>query len=130
MCYNITIERGYGMKNFSYSTFTKKQANVIYAAIKRGELTASKQTVREMYNLVGATSLDTDEQVRRGHFERCISHLLEGRTEFAQMELDGHTVRREYVVTGTIKRVATDDDWFEETGSIITEEIGEWCCVA
>lgn len=118
------------MRNFSYSTFTKKQANVIYAAIKRGELTASKQTVKEMYNMVGATSLDTDEQIRRGHFERCIGHLLEGRTEFAQMELDGHTVKYEYVVTGTIERVATDDDWFDETGTIITEEVGEWRWIA
>lgn len=118
------------MTNFNYSVFTKKQANVIYAAIKRGELNADKRTINAMYNLVNANALTTDESVMRGHFERCINHLVEGRTEFAQMELDGHTVKREYVITGTVERIATEDDFFEVPGTVITEKIGEWQWVA
>ena len=116
------------MRNFSYSHFTKKQANIIYAAVKRGELEMGKKDINRMYNLVGANTLDNDERKFRGHLERCISQLLEGRTEYAQAELDGNTVRWVEEVVGYAERVATEDDWFDEPGSIIREEVreGRW----
>ena len=110
-----------------YSYFTRKQANILYGAIKRGELYADKGTIKDMYDIVGISDdyLSLDDRIFRGHLERAISHYLEGRPEYAQEELNGNIVKKEYVQVGTTKRVATEDDWFEELGSIIEEPIHE-----
>lgn len=114
------------MRDFSYSTFTKKQAGIVYAAIKRGELSASKKTISKMYDLVGKNMLDYDEMVLRGSFERCVGHIVEGRIEFAQAELDGKRTRKESVVVGYVERVADpENDWFSEPGEIIRDEVYE-----
>lgn len=116
------------MTNFSYSTFTKKQANVLYSAVKRGELEMGKKDIKRMYDLVGKNMLDTDERGFRGQLESAIRHLLDGRIECAQARLDGRKVEKVEVIDGYTERVATEDDWFEELGSIIREEIThtEW----
>lgn len=117
------------MGTFNYSTFTKKQAGIVYAAIKRGELSASKKTVADMYDLVGKNMLEYDEAVLRGSFERCVGHIVEGRIEFAQAELDGKRTRKERVLVGYVEHVAdpenNDDDWFFEPGEIIRDEVYE-----
>lgn len=117
------------MRDFSYSYFTKKQAGIVYAAIKRGELSASKKAVADMYDLVGKNMLDYDEQVLRGSFERCVGHIVEGRMEFAQAELDGKRTRIERVLVGYEEHVAdpenNDWDWFFEPGEIIRDEVYE-----
>ena len=113
------------MRNFSYSTFTKKQAGVVYAAIKRGELEATRATVNRMYGLVGRNVLDAEELADRARFERCLLHIVEGRTEMAQAELDGKRTRLERVLVGTTTRTATEDDWFHEVGDEITEDVYE-----
>lgn len=113
------------MRSFSYSVFTKKQAGIVYAAIKRGELEASKATVSKMYDLVGRNALDNDECQIRGSFERCVCHIVEGRTDMAQAELDGKVTRKERVLVGTETRIATEDDWFYEVGEEIVEEVYE-----
>jgi len=102
------------MAEFNYSTFTKKQANILYAAVKREELTMSKANIRKMYNIVGARTLDTDERAFRAHLEHAIEHLFEGRIEFAQLELDGHKVRYECVRRETYMRPYNPDNWFDE----------------
>ena len=111
------------MRNFSYSTFTKKQAGIVYAAIKRGELNASKATVNEMYALVGQNALSTEEAVKRGSFERCVGHIMNDRMELAQAELDGKRTELERYVERVEKRIATEDDWFYEIGEEIEEEV-------
>ena len=113
------------MRNYSYSTFTKKQAGVVYAAIKRGELEASKATVSRMYGLVGRSGLDADELADRARFERCLLHIVDGRMEMAQAELDGEGTRLERVLVGTVTRAATEDDWFHEVGEEISEDVYE-----
>lgn len=119
------------MKNFSYSTFTRKQANVVYSAIKRGELSASKSTVSKMYDLVDRNALDNVECQMRGSFERCVGHIVEGRIELAQAELDGKRTRLERFVERIEKRTATEDDFFYEPGEEIDEEVwGERWVVA
>ena len=111
------------MRNFSYSTFTKKQAGIVYASIKRGELSATKQTVSKMYNLVGRNMLDNDELDMRCSFERCVKHIIEGRMELAQAELDGKRTELERYVERIEKRKATEDDWFYEVGEEIEETV-------
>lgn len=119
------------MRQFSYSTFTKKQAGIIYAAVKRGELSATKATISKMYDLVGANMLDACGRELRGSFERCVGHIVEGRMELAQAELDGKRTRLERFVERVEKRIATDEDWFHEPGEEIEEEVwGERWVVA
>lgn len=113
------------MREFSYSTFTRKQADIVYAAVKRGELSASKSVISKMYDLVGANMLDADERQMRGSFERCVCHIVEGRMELAQAELDGRRTRLERVLVAIERRVATDEDWFYEPGEEIEEEVYE-----
>ena len=113
------------MATRDYSYMTRKQAGIVYAAVKRGELRAAKKTIGRMYDLVGATELDTASRVERGHFERCVGHIIDGRMELAQAELDGRTTRRERVLVGTTVRIATEDDWFYEVGEEIEENVYE-----
>ena len=113
------------MREFSYSTFTKKQAGIVYAAVKRGELDATKATISKIYDLVGANVLDTCERELRGSFERCVVHIVEGRMEMAQAELDGKRTKKERVLVRVEKRIATEDDWFYEVGEEIEEEVYE-----
>ena len=117
------------MRNFSYSVFTKKQAGIVYAAIKRGELSASKATVSKMYDLVGKNALDNDECQMRGSFERCVCHIIESRMDMAQAELDGKTTCKERVLVGYEEHVADPDndewDFFYEPGEIVRDEIYE-----
>lgn len=116
------------MKNFSYSTFTKKQANALYSAVKRGELEMDGKNIKRMYDLVGKNTLDTGECIFRGQLESAIRHLFSNRIECAQARLDGKKVEEVRVIDGYTECVATEDDWFEEPGSIIREEIAhyEW----
>lgn len=116
------------MRNFSYSTFTKKQANILYFAVKRGQLEMSKSEISRMYDLVGKNMLDADEATFKGQLTSAISHYLEGRTDCAQARLDGKKVEEVKVIDGYTERVADEDDWFEEPGTIIREEIShtEW----
>ena len=113
---------------YSYSTFTKKQANVLYAAIKRGELVMAKRDINKMYNLVGAQGMETGEAIFREHCERAIEHLIEHRVELAQAELDGHTVRYEAVAQETYMRPATEWDFDAEPGTMVedTRDICDW----
>lgn len=67
----------------SYRYLTKKQANVIYAAYKCGDVTMSKATINKMYRMVGVA----DENY--GHFDMACDHIINGRLDMAQAELDG-----------------------------------------
>lgn len=113
---------------YSYSTFTKKQANVLYAAIKRGELVMAKRDINRMYNLVGAQCMDTEDAIFREHCERAIGHLIEHRVELAQAELDGHIVRYEAVAEEKYMRPATIWDFDVEPGTMVedTRDICDW----
>ena len=71
----------------SYDYFTRKQANILYGAVKRGQLDMNKKDINRMYNTIVETrhmNLSQDDRIFRGHLERAISHYLEGRIDLAQ----------------------------------------------
>jgi len=110
-----------------YDYFTRKQANILYGAIKRGELYADKGTIKDMYDIVDrrSYSLSLSDRIFRGHLERALDHYLNKRPEYAQEELNGNIVRLEHVKIGTETREATEDDWFYEPGELIEDDIYE-----
>ena len=114
------------MNIFSYATFTRKQANVIYTAFKRGELTMTRKQTSAMYDLVGKQRVTEAEAKMRGMFERVIGFVFDGNIEMAQALLDGREVRKVYE---TITKVYTEqdeaDDWFGyiKVGDTYTEKV-------
>lgn len=110
-----------------YSYFTKKQANILYSAYKQGKVKLSKKFINDMYNLVSIpdANLSLNDKIFRNHCENAIDHILNGRLDLAQYEIDGFSVHKKYVVVDTIEREATEDDWFYDIGEIISEDVKE-----
>lgn len=108
----------------NYKYVTRKQANIIYAAIKRGELNAPKSFVQALYTAVG----DSDNITFVCTVPRIIDHIFNNRFELAQAEINGKVTAFKTVATKTIARAATIDDWFFEVGEMIEEqeEIKKW----
>lgn len=79
-----------------YSYLTKKQAGIVYAATKRGDVSADKKFIRKMYNVVGIRWMDLtpDERAIVIHAEQAVDHIVNGRLELAQAELDGRCTER------------------------------------
>lgn len=86
-----------------YEYFTDKQAGILYGAIKRGELLADDQTIRDMYSIVGMQLgwMGFDERRLYGKFSDALDHYLAGRIDIAQACLDGVPVHKEQVQVGT-----------------------------
>lgn len=119
-----------------YSYMTRKQAGIVYGAVKRGDLTLDRQHVREMYDLVGTPWSDMDVRERSifMHVGSAIDHLFAGRKELAQAELDGHHVEERQRVIGTRAVEVTEDNWLDfafdfdhdyEVGDMAEEEVTE-----
>ena len=110
-----------------YDYFTQKQANILYRAVKQNKLHMKKSDISKMYNIVGTrdSNLSLDERIFRYHLENAINHYFNDRLEYAQAELDGHTVKQEIVKVGETEREATEDDFFYDIGEIIVEPIYE-----
>ena len=108
----------------SYQHLTKKQANVVYAAYKRGDVSMDKATINRMYRMVGVAGESFD------HFSKACDHIINGRLDMAQAELDGKRTREVYEVLEVRQVVVTEENWdewiFSELGDIEEEEIGEW----
>ena len=95
------------MAGFNY--FTRKQANIIYAAIKRGEIKMVKRDVNRMYNLVGVRgfNLSVEDCEFLGKLDNVITAIFDSRLDVANGLLNGETWRKEQVVTDKII-----DEWF------------------
>lgn len=117
-----------------YSYLTKKQAGIVYAATKRGDVTADKKFIRKMYDLVGIRWMDLDPKERAIviHAEQAVDHIVNGRLELAQAELDGRYTEQVWVITSVEKVIVTEenidaiDDLFAEIGEEYEIEHGEW----
>lgn len=117
-----------------YSYLTKKQAGIVYAATKRGDVTADKRFIRKMYDLVGIRWMDLDPKERAIviHAEQAVDHIVNGRLELAQAELDGRYTEQVWVITSVEKVIVTEenidaiDDLFAEIGEESEIKHGEW----
>lgn len=112
-----------------YSYLTRKQANVVYSAIKRGELTASKKWVNELYNAVE----NVDAVEMQDDASRVIGFMFDGRLDLAQAIIDGKSVEKRYFITSSYEVLVTEElqekdtrFWWDEVGSVVTVEDGEW----
>lgn len=100
-----------------YRYYTRKQAGIIYAAIKRGDLVATKKFISELYNSVE----DVYDVARIHAVNRIIDHLFNKRFDLAQAEVDGHMTDTIAVKTIT-RRAATEEDGEVLFGMV---EVGE-----
>ena len=102
------------MAGFNY--FTRKQANIIYAAIKRGEIKMVKRDVNRMYNLVGVRgfNLSVEDCEFLGKLNNVITAIFDSRLDVANGLLNGETWRKEQVVTDKVI-----DEWL----NLFTNEV-------
>lgn len=118
-----------------YSYLTKKQAGIVYAATKRGDVSADKKFIRKMYDLVGIRWMDLEPKERAIvlHAEQAVDHIMNGRLELAQAELDGRYTEQVWVITSVEKVIVTEENQWDENISLFAEigdevevEHGEW----
>lgn len=103
----------------NYSYFTRKQANILYAATKRGELTIDRRTMSAIYDLVGDTSREV--YAFRSKAEQAIGFLFKDRADLAQAVLDGKTVDLRPIATtfkpvgrlSNLDKLKDAGKWFE-----------------
>ena len=90
------------MAGFNY--FTRKQANIIYAAIKRGEIKMVKRDVNRMYNLVGVRgfNLSVEDCEFLGKLDNVITAIFDSRLDVANGLLNGEMWRKEQVATDKV----------------------------
>lgn len=102
------------MAGFNY--FTRKQANIIYAAIKRGEIKMVKRDVNRMYNLVGVRgfNLSVEDCEFLGKLDNVITAIFDSRLDVANGLLNGEMWRKEQVATDKVI-----DEWL----NLFTEEL-------
>lgn len=91
------------MTNYRY--YTRKQAGIVYAAIKRGDLTASDKFVKALYN--DAESTERVDRILA--VNRIIDHVINNRFDLAQAEVNGCITDTVPVKTVT-RRPATEED--------------------
>lgn len=116
-----------------YEYLTQKQANIVYAAYKRGDIELSGEFVREMYDCVEDRSNETYEMMCR--VQLLISLIMDNELELAQYVADGGWTGKMPVEVG--RRPAEEEDcWFDDEEEIerkmsegipVYEE--RWMCV-
>lgn len=113
------------MAGFNY--FTRKQANIIYAAIKRGEIKMTKRDVNRMYNLVGVRgfNLSVEDCEFLGKLDNVITAIFDSRLDVANGLLNGEIWRKEYVTTDKVVDEYFDD-WFTNDIVTIYETVEAW----
>lgn len=102
------------MAGFNY--FTRKQANIIYAAIKRGEIKMVKRDVNRMYNLVGVRgfNLSVEDCEFLSKLNNVITAIFDSRLDVANGLLNGEMWRKEQVATDKVI-----DEWL----NLFTDEL-------
>ena len=86
--------------DFSYTT--RKQAGIVYAAYKRGDLRLTRAQVRDLYDSVGEYS---------HYLTECIGHIIAGRLDMAQAIADGYSV--EEVTNEIVENVTLTQEMFD-----------------
>ena len=128
--------RYYSPGGNGYAYLTRKQAGIVYGAIKRGSVSLDKRHVKAMYDIVGTPwgSLDVHDRQVLMHIDAAIDHILADQYDLAQAELDGHYTELSQRVVGTRKVTVTDDNWIDfafdpehdyEVGDIAEEDVIE-----
>lgn len=103
----------------NYAYITRKQANIIYAAVKRGKLHASKKFINKLYDAVERTDSDMYSLVNG-----IVDYLFKGNVEFAQALIDGKCINEVHALVIDGYRPATADDLFWSIGEMI--EVSHW----
>jgi len=103
----------------AFVVFTRKQANVVYAAMKRGEVRMSRAQVKRLYDCVGTNDMQ---------FSSACSFICEGRYDLAQAMLDGGRVEA-YDVEHVTRTLVTEENAHEylffEVGDVVEETTTE-----
>lgn len=89
----------------NYAYITRKQANIIYSAVKRGELNASKKFINKLYDSVERT--DSDMYLRVNDI---IDWIFKKNFDFAQAIIDGSLIEKKTVEIVDGYRIATDHE--------------------
>lgn len=113
------------MAGFNY--FTRKQANIIYAAIKRGEIKMLKRDVNRMYNLVGVRgfNLSAEDCEFLSKLDKVITAIFDSRLDVANGLLNGETWRKEHVQTDKVVDEYFDDLFLNDMVTIY-ETVETW----
>ena len=107
---------------YSYSYFTRRQADIIYAAWKQGRVNLDRSRIRDIYGIVGKRELSHEESRLEVQAENAVRWLIEDEDEYAQACLDGFYVIEQY---RPVTRIATEEDFFYEIGEEYEED--EFC---
>lgn len=112
------------MAGFNY--FTRKQANIIYAAIKRGEIKMLKRDVNRMYNLVGVRwfNLSVEDCEFLGKLGNVITAIFDSRLDVANGLLNGETWRKDYVTTDKV--IDERINPFTNESYVVYESVETW----
>jgi hypothetical protein len=111
--------------NWAY--FTRKQAGVIYAANKRGDIHMSRKQVSDMYDTVGDPDAYDDD------YRQMVRFICDNRYDLAQAVIDGKKVEwrtvyeeRDFIVTQDMfdHLPNTVDGYDVNMFDIICEEVG------
>lgn len=106
-----------------YEYLTQKQANIVYAAYKRGDIELTSEFIREMYDCVGDRSNETYVMMCR--VQLLVSLIMDNEFELAQYVADGGNAEKVPVEVG--RRPAEEEEcWFdndEETARKFAEGI-------
>lgn len=119
---------------YEYAYLTRKQAGIVYAATKRGDITMTKRAIGMMYDAVGCPYADLRDDLRAVavRADRAIGHLFEGRNDIAQAILDGRDVERRPHVLGhvhfevtedNLEEVQERDNLFAEVGDVMDYDV-------
>ena len=111
----------------SWSHFTRKQANIIYAAIKRGDLVVRRGFAKKLYGIVDLTTMDYEECNFRCMCEEAIPYIIKNQYEYAQAILDGKEVFRKLFVDSVEQFTIENDEQLERVDNIFAE-IGDTVC--
>lgn len=108
----------------NYKYLTRKQANIIYRAVKSDQITAPKKFISDMYNLVGSTDLSPEAYRLMCQVEDAIRYIFVSNFKFAQARIDGKRIVTKKVIWDVKMLTQEDVDndyWFKEVGDIVTE---------
>lgn len=119
---------------YEYAYLTRKQAGIVYAATKSGDITMTKKAIGMMYDAVGCPYVDLRDDLRAVavRADRAIGHLFEGRTDIAQAILDGKDVCSRPHVLGhvhfevtedNVEEVRERDNLFAEVGDVMDYDV-------
>lgn len=107
----------------NYAKLTKKQAGIVYSAVKSGKISMTKKDIAAMYDLVDKINVTPKEIGNILRYKEVCGLIVKNNISFAQGVADGGYIYN--VEIGTTIRYATAEDWFYDLGEAIQESIFE-----